>query len=200
MFIYDSEVFRLNHGKIERNPPQKKSWAHTMTRVFTFVNCSLSSATLQIAVQASIQPAISLSRIHWGVFPIKMPTGPVENYPPWNSQPVHPWKIGQAPKGQDCLESIHFSGVNSLLVLGSVCTSCSQIRIISHHVVLLGTCHQPTASPIACLYIWTKNCIVSCYILCITRCYMLASYGIHGIVNHHIISSVISHSDISFLS
>ena len=35
-----------------------------MTRVFTFVNCSLSSATLQIAVQASIQPAISLSRIH----------------------------------------------------------------------------------------------------------------------------------------
>lgn len=36
-----------------------------MTRVFTFVNCSLSSATLQIAVQASIQPAISLSRIHW---------------------------------------------------------------------------------------------------------------------------------------
>ena len=124
-----------------------------------------------------------------GVFPIKMPTGPVENYPPWNSQQVHPWKIGQAPKGQDCLESIHFSGVNSLLVLGSVCTSCSQIRIISHHVVLLGTCHQPTASPIACLYIWIQNCIGSCYSLCITRCYMLASYGIHGIsiVNHHII-------------
>ncbi len=147
---------------------------------FTLVNCSLS--------RHPIQPAISLTRIHC-FFSFENDNGTRWELPSLKLTASLPLKNSLGPKRKGSSPKHPFFR-GELLVLGSVCTSCCQIMIISHRVVFAGNISS-TYSITNCMFVYLDpklNCLVLHSVHHkVLHVYILWYPWYHGICHHYII-------------